>query len=230
MVKKMVAERIFLRNDLTSSVASETSIRVFINRYLKLAFLGSSGTLLLITDVGSRYIFQCQWNLEFQWNGRLVQILRFLSHPYVCTAAIGLTSGFGHALYEILRKHGSLIDAPNPAHMAGSCLLVLLEDGEFLDRNLISHHTCRLIFFFSSVAEGPLLHSMLTFINFIDGFCCRIIYPCWLSRPHYGQVLLVYEADQLFASVIWHLGVLLSHVLWFWLQLDVDCVSLLDLY
>ena len=66
MVKKMVAERIFLRNDLASSVASETSIRVFINRYLKLAFLGSSGTLLLITDVGSRYIFQCQWNLEFQ--------------------------------------------------------------------------------------------------------------------------------------------------------------------
>ena len=211
----MVFERIFLRNCLANSVASETSIRVFINRYLKLTFLGSRGTLQLITDVGSRYNFRCQWNLEFQWNGRLVQILRFLSHPYVCTAAIGLTSGFGHALYELLRKQGSLVDTSNPAYMAGSCLLILLEDGQFFDRNLISHHTCRLIFFFSSVAEGSLLHSMLTFINFIDGFCCRVIYPCLLGRPHYGQVLLVYETNQLFASVIWHLGVLLSHGLWF---------------
>ena len=207
----MVVERIFLRNDLAGSVASETSVRVFINRYLMLTFLGSRATLQLITDVGSRYIFQCQWNLEFQWNGRLVEIQRFLSHPYVCTAAIGLTSGFGHALYEILRKQVSLFDTSYPAHMAGSCLLVLLEDGQFLYRNLISHDTCRLIFFFRSVAEGPLLHSMLTFINFIDGFCCRVIYPCRLGRPHYGQVLLVYEANQLFASVIWHLSVLLSH-------------------
>ena len=120
----------------------------------------------------------------------------------MCTAAIGLNSGFGHAFHELLRKHGSLIDAPNPAHMAGCCLLVLLEDGQFLNRNLISHDTGRLIFFFSSVAEGSLLHSMLTFINFIDGFCCRVIYPCLLGRPHYGQVLLVYETNQLFASVI----------------------------
>ena len=45
MVKKIVVERIFLRNDLAGSVASETSVRVFIDRYLKLAFLGSRGTL-----------------------------------------------------------------------------------------------------------------------------------------------------------------------------------------
>ena len=66
MVKKMVVERIFLRNDLAGSVASETSVRVFINRYLMLTFLGSRATLQLITHVGSRYIFQSQWNLEFQ--------------------------------------------------------------------------------------------------------------------------------------------------------------------
>ena len=51
MVKKMVVERIFLRNDLAGSVASETSVRVFIDRYLKLTFLASRGTLQLITDV-----------------------------------------------------------------------------------------------------------------------------------------------------------------------------------
>ena len=66
MVKKMVVERIFLRDYLAGSVASETSVRVFINRYLMLTFLGSRATLQLITDVGSRYIFQSQWNLEFQ--------------------------------------------------------------------------------------------------------------------------------------------------------------------
>ena len=66
MVKQMVVERIFLRNYLAGSVASETSVRVFIDRYLKLTLLGSRATLQLITDVGSGYIFQCQWNLEFQ--------------------------------------------------------------------------------------------------------------------------------------------------------------------
>jgi hypothetical protein len=45
MVEKMVVERIFLRNYLAGSVASETSVRVFIDRYLQLTFLGSRGTL-----------------------------------------------------------------------------------------------------------------------------------------------------------------------------------------
>ena len=207
----MIVERIFLRNDLAGSVASETSLRVFINRYLKLTFLGNRGTLLWIADIGSRYNFFNQLNLEFHWNGRLVKILLLLSHPYVSTAAPCLARAWGHALYELLRKKGTQFDTPNPAHMPGSCLLILLEDGQFLDRNLISNHACSLIFFFGSVAEGPLLHSMFTFINFIDGFCCRVIYPGRLGRPHYGHVLLVNEADQLFASFIWHLGILFPH-------------------
>lgn len=209
----MIVVRIFLRNDLAGSVASETSLRVFIDRYLKLTFLGNRGTLQRITEVGSRYNFVNQWNLEFHWNGRLVNILFLLSHPYVSTAAPCFTRAWGHALYELLRKQGTLFDTPNPAHMPGSCLLILLEDGQFLDRNLISNHASSLIFFFGSVAEGPLLHSMFTFINFIYGFCCWVINPGRLGRPHYGHVLLVDEADQLFASFIWHLGILFPHLI-----------------
>jgi len=198
----MIVYRTFLRNYLACRVASETSLRVFINRYLKLTFLGNCGTFQRITEVGSRYNFVNQWNLEFHRNGRLVKILLLLSHPYVSTAATCLTRRCGQTLYELLRQQGTLGDTPNPAHMAGSCLLILLEDSQFLDRNLISNHASSLIFFLSSVAEGPLLHSMFTFINFIDGFCSRVINPCRLGRPHYGQIILVDEADQLFASFI----------------------------
>ena len=206
-----IIERIFPRNNLAGNIASETSHRIFIYWWLNLTPPDRSGTLYWITDIRARYNFVYLWNLELHRLGRLVKILLLLSNPYVSTAATCLTRGSWHALYALLRKQSALIDTNNPAHMAGTCLLILLEDCQFLDWNLISYDTGRLIFFFCSVAEGPLLHSMFTFINFIDGLCCRIIYSRRLGRLHYGHLFLVDEADQLYASVIWHLGIFFPH-------------------
>lgn len=63
----------------------------------------------------------------------------------------------------------------------------------------------------NSKSECFFLSSVLSTVNFIDGFSSGVVYPCSLSSFWDGITFNMNEFYQLFSQFIWHWLVLLSH-------------------